>query len=212
MRRILLIGLCAMVLAAMVPAVLAADEKGPDTRNYKGAVTSGTQAGDLVNTQVFDRRLSVTYTGNCAATSSDSSNNGTAYQVFQFHSPGGQMADIWTTQSGTLTDSVIFIYCDPFNPLSPDLNLVAWDDDDGAGLMSAITTADGVQLQPNTTYNLVVTGYFPTSLGTYTVDLGGDLVFGPAAPIPSVNTWGLAALAAILGAAGFLALRSRLWA
>lgn len=206
MRRLFLIGLCVMALAVTVPA---ADEKSPDTRDYRGAVAAGSQAGNLVNTQVYDRVFSVIYNGTCAATSSDSSQNGTAYQVFQFHSPSGQMADIWTSQTGTLTDSVIFVYCDPFNPLTPSQNLVAWDDDDGAGMMSAITPADGVQLQPNTTYNLVVTGFSPTSTGTYTVDLGGDLVFGPAAPIPSVNTWGLAALAAILGAAGFLAIRSR---
>lgn len=208
MRRTLLIVLAAaLLMTAFVPA--AAGEKQPDGANYTITNRTDTVAGNLTGSPVFNRRWDVTLGLACNATSSDSASNGQSYQVFNFYSPGGQLADI-ATVAGTLTDSYIFIYCNPFNPAAPDQNLVFADDDDGPDLMSAITPADGVQLTANTQYQLVVCGYSSSSLGTYTLNLGNDLVFGtpgPPPPVPTVNRWGLFALVGALALAGFFLLR-----
>jgi hypothetical protein len=172
------------------------DVKPADTVNYHISNRADSVDGDIDGSVLFDRRFSVTYDGTCDASSTDSSNDDVGYQVFQMYSPSGEDADVTVTLD-TLEDSTLFLYCG-FDPANPDLNLVAWDDDDGPGLGSAFLPGDGFALAASTTYDLVVASYGTGDNGAFTVDLGGDLVFGlgceePAIvePLPPVGDTGI---------------------
>ncbi len=210
-----------VALVTVVPLVASADaggEKAPDTTEFTlgSGSRSDTTTGNLDGSQVFDRRWDVTYDGTCNATSNDSSQDGVSYQAFAIHSTATENLVAEVT-SGALSDSVLFLYCDPFDPANPDQNLVAWDDDDGTGFLSAFTDADGYQIQANTTYYLVVTGWGPSDQGTFTLNLGGTAVFGAAgAPtpqaepgVPAMTPWGLAAFLLTVAGVGLLLLRRR---
>ena len=72
-------------------------------------------------------------------------------------------------------DTVIYIYCDPFDANDATLNGVFMDDDDGAGLNSAIVVADGVTLTPGNDYWLVVCGYWSAQFGTYSISTSDNV-------------------------------------
>ena len=65
-------------------------------------------------------------------------------------------------------DTVIYIYCDPFDPMDPTVNAVYMDDDDGEGLYSATFAANGVTLTPGLDYWFIICSYSST-IGTYSV-------------------------------------------
>jgi len=65
-------------------------------------------------------------------------------------------------------DTVIYIYCDPFDAMDPTVNGVYMDDDDGVGLHSAIFAANGVTLTPGNDYWFIICSY-STTFGTYSV-------------------------------------------
>jgi hypothetical protein len=199
--------LMAALLSSMVFAQFNDSEKGRDVLEYQVPNRAGSVSGDIDGSQTFNRRYLVSLDLTCFATSSDSINDGVGYQVFDLTAPGGEALEASTT-AGTLSDSVMFIYCD-FDPMSPEANLVFWDDDDGAGLMSAISAIDGVVL-PAGTYKLVVSGYSSSDLGTYTLDVGGNYTIaaaGTASSVPTMSEWGMMALAVLLAMGGVLYLR-----
>ena len=221
MKRCSLVLIAAIVVATPLAGFADVSEKTADTQDYtmpEGS-RSDTTAGDIDGTNTFDRVYSVNYDGTCSATSTDSGNDGVGYEVFAFHSPATENLDALVTL-GTLGDSVMFVYCDPFDPLNPAANLLAWDDDGGAGLASAITPADGYSITADTTYYMVISGYSSSHLGTYTLDLGGSFVFGVAQlptptpipgdrPIPTLGRSGMIAMVLLLACAAFLFLRRR---
>lgn len=146
----------------------------------------------------------------CNATSTFSGSGvGVSYQVFEFYSPSGEVADLEVT--GGLGDSVLSIYCD-FDPANAAANLAAYDDDGAGNLLSAITPADNLVLEPNISYFAVVSTFSPGDFGTFDLVLGGDLVFGspiptvvpPAAPIPTLSEWGIIILSSLLMGLGIL--------
>lgn len=65
-------------------------------------------------------------------------------------------------------DTVIYLYCDPFDPMDPTVNGIYMDDDDGEGLLSAITYDNGVTLMPGYNYYFIICSYSST-MGTYSV-------------------------------------------
>lgn len=165
--------------------------------------TSGVLDG---SSPTYNRIFSGDVDPDCNATSTFSGTGvGVSYASYAFYSPAGEVADIEVT-SFTGGDTVLSIYCE-FDPLDASLNLVAYDDDGGSGLLSAITPADNVILQPNTTYYLVFSTFSPGNPGTFEISLGGDLLFGSAslsAPesIPFMGNWGLIFLSVLVGLAG----------
>ncbi len=201
-----------MACAAMVVLVAGAayaDEKSPDTVEYSVLVDADSTPGNVDGSTTFDRRYSVTYDGSCSATSLDSGADGVAYQVFEMWSPVAEALEAEVVL-GTLGDSVLFVYCDPFDALNPAANLFAWDDDDGVGYGSAITPADGYMIAADTQYYLVVTGYGDDDFGDYTLTLGGDAVLGAIqqptptpgpmgpTPVPTLSHGGMIALILVL--------------
>lgn len=194
-----------------------ADVKGPNLERSVQPGPNGnvTVSGNLDGSATYDRQFLVTYDGSCAAASSDSGNDGTSYQTYSVYSPSGQNMQAEVVLN-SLPDSVLFVYCDPFDPLNPATNIRAWDDDGGVGFGSAIVAADGVAMVPNEVYTLVVTGFGPTDLGTYDLVLGGDLEFGtPGTPLaearelPTLSWQATLLLLVGLGIAGTFILRRR---
>jgi hypothetical protein len=194
----------------MMGGLAVAAEKGPDTQEYSisQASRSANIAGSIDGSMTFNRQAGVAYDGTCAAASSPSGVGvGVGYQVYTIVSPSGQDLDA-EVALGTLGDSYLFLYCDPFDPLLPATNLVAGNDDGGVGLGSAITPADGVALAAGVPYQLVVTTFSPGDTGTYNLILGGDIVmYNPT--IPTLNGMGLAVLGLLLTAVSFLSARRR---
>lgn len=193
LKKIFLLSLLSTTAFALSP------EKVADTREYSISVAnrSDTTSGNLDGSQTFDRRFDDGVSAGCDYVSQDSSQNGVSYQVFEFYTPTGENADIEVTfpTGSTLTDSVLFVYCS-FDPNSPADNMRGIDDDGGTGFASAITPADGMLLDANTTYYAVVAGFSATQQGEFNLVLGGDLVFGraplPAPPVvPAFDNYGL---------------------
>lgn len=199
-------------LSLLFGAFASASEKESvsDLENGVRGVANATMSGNLTGSQTFDRRFLVTYDGTCAASSDDSSNDGTPFQVFPIYSPTGQAADI-EVSLGSLGDSVLFIYCDPFDETAPASNIRAWDDDDGVGFGSAIVPADGVMLEAGVQYFAVVAGFTPSSTGTFDISLGGDIEFGSplpeSTPVPIDSTWTLLVLVVMLSGIGLVVIR-----
>ena len=71
-------------------------------------------------------------------------------------------------------DTVIYIYCDPFDAMDPTVNGVYMDDDDGVSLNSAIFAANGVTLTPGNDYWFVICSY-STTIGTYSVQTSDNV-------------------------------------
>lgn len=65
-------------------------------------------------------------------------------------------------------DTVIYLYCDPFDPMAPTENAIYMDDDDGEGLLSAITADNGVTLTPGNDYWFIICSYSST-MGLFSV-------------------------------------------
>jgi len=206
---------CAAVLM-LAAGFAVATEKTPDHSEYSVLVEADTTPGNLDGSNTFDRRYGVVYDGTCAATSSDSSFDGSSYEVFPIWSPVGEALEAEVVL-GSLGDSLLFLYCDPFDPMAPADNLVANDDDGGVGLGSAFTPADGYMIDANTQYYLVVCGFSDTNLGDYTLTMGGSAVFGqPAtptpegpAPVPATSRTGMIILVVALVLVAFVLLRNR---
>jgi len=88
-----------------------------------------------------------------------------AYDVFDFHvSANGTYSIESTAFSAAGSDTFLYLYGGAFNPASPLTNLLALDDDSGAGSLSLINST----LLANTQYHLVFAAYYNGDLGTYT--------------------------------------------
>lgn len=87
------------------------------------------------------------------------------YDVYGFYvTAAGTYSMEATTFSENSSDTFFALYKDAFDPRAALSNLLAVDDDSGAGLLSLITTV----LQANVQYYLVLSGFGNGMLGTYT--------------------------------------------
>ncbi len=196
-------------------SVNATEKTATDTLNYSipESIKSATVSGNLDGTNTFDRVFGDGVDSGCAHPSTDSGNDGVSYQVFEFHSPSGQAADMEVVLTG-LPDSLLFVYC-AFDPLSPMNMLAGLNDDDGIGFGSAIVPADGLILVAGVSYFAVVSGFGTGDMGTFDLVLGGDLLLGPvvvAAPpvMVPVNSWtSLILMFLALIAIGFVSIRKK---
>ena len=58
-----------------------------------------------------------------------------------------------------IEDTTLAVYCAQFNPEDPQENLLAYDDDDGDGALSAFSASDGVTLTPGEIYVVVLSPF-----------------------------------------------------
>jgi hypothetical protein len=77
-----------------------------------------------------------------------------------------------------LSDTVITLYCDPFDPMDPLHNIVAYDDDGGDGLYSAFFDTDGATMTAGDPYWLVLSTFSAGDTGDYDICLEGNVTVG----------------------------------
>jgi hypothetical protein len=147
----------------------------------------------------FDRMAADAFTSSpaCELPAFDSGYDGCAYAVLPFHSEvGGDFTAQVEPAFTTMQDSVLYLYCAPFDPQDPGKNLVAYNDDFRGGLLSALGPALSLSLVPDYTYYLVIAtfnGIRPgeegegdagenPDLGAYTVCLAPGYTFGEYSP------------------------------
>ena len=229
MKKIVLMFCGLAIITAPAVNFATVQEKTADTMEYRMPDTSRSDSttGTLDGSATYDRVWGVNYDGTCNASSSDSASNGSSYLSFAIHTTADENLDaVVSASSGGLDDTVMFVYCDPFDPANPSANVVAWDDDGGTGYLSAISPADGVAITADTTYYLVIAGYSSSQLGDFTLDLGGTAVFGVAqqptptpvptatpagpSPIPTAGQRGLAVMMVLLVIGAVVILRRRM--
>jgi hypothetical protein len=169
-----------------------AQEKTPDKSEYVIQSRAASIPGNLVGPATYNRLQEFVH-ATCddgAGEVLSGAGNAVFYDVYQIHSVAGEVLTATATADPTF-DSYLALYCGPFNPANPFTNALAGDDDDGPGFDAAFTPGDNITLLPNTTYYLVVTSFANGESGAYTLELGGGVVLGPAAPLVPVSNWAL---------------------
>lgn len=135
--------------------------EGVESDTYSGSLTAASPTWD----RIFGSAVDLT----CNAAMSDSSNDGQYYEEIpiQVTATENLEAEVISFTGG---DTVIALYCDPFDPANPGLNAIAYDDDDGVGTLSAFVAGDGITLQPGNTYYLVFSTFSGAVVGDFTIN------------------------------------------
>jgi hypothetical protein len=110
----------------------------------------------------------------CGLITNDSSNDGMGYAVFEIQVSEPEDLAVSVVAGGTtISDTILYLYCDPFDPLQPANNLIATADDilPGQDLLSAFTPARDIMLTPGQSYFLVLTGFTAEDLGTFELEI-----------------------------------------
>jgi len=188
--------------------------------NVLGGATSTT--GSLIGQATYDRILTGDVQNDCTATSTVSGVGvGIEFAVIPINSPTGATLVASLDNPGTdIGDTVLSLYCDPFESTMPQANLVAYNDD-AVGLISAFDGGEGIVLAPDTTYFLVVSLFSPTTIGggNYELTVGGlnpgeEVLLGafapaPAISVPSLSTVGMLLLLMTIGLVAAYSLRRK---
>ena len=88
------------------------------------------------------------------------------YETFEVTVPS---AGSYVFKCDSPIDSYGSLYSDSFSPASPDMNMIAFDDDTGGSGQFQITA----DLQPDVTYTLVATTYSAAITGPFSVTTSG---------------------------------------
>jgi hypothetical protein len=179
-----------MSLALALPAM--AGEKSLDTVDIKSGPSSFQSiSGTLdANSPVYDRIHGTVADSDCGAPVFDSVNNGMAFDIQCVEVTDANPIEIVLDSGQTnISDTVLTLYCDPFDPVAPWLNVVAFDDDDGVGTLSALSAADDIRLVPGREYWIVVSTYGAGMHGSFTVQMS-DNVFPCGGVAVDGATWG----------------------
>lgn len=132
----------------------------------------------------------------CDLAAFDSGYDDTAYEVHPFYSAtGGAFTAHLDPNGTTMQDSVLYLYCAPFDAEQPGKNLVAYNDDFQGTLLSGFGPNLEITLVPKYTYYLVIATFnrisvpieeteepFNPDLGSYTLCLGPGFSFGEFTP------------------------------
>lgn len=212
------------VAFAQISAGPAIDEKANQAPKNPAAVASilegvATFSGSLTGGPTYDRIFTSDVQNDCTATSTFSgSGTGVEYAMVPIYSPTGATLVGTLDNPGTdIDDTVLSLYCDPFDPANADLNLVGYNDD-FSGLISGFDGTEGIVLAPNTQYFLVVSLFSPGDIGGGNFELavgglngGEEVVFGSPLPearaVPTLGFAGMAVLVLVLAACSVVALR-----
>lgn len=103
------------------------------------------------------------------------------YDVYCIQVSDTQPIEIWTAPTDGQFDTVLYLYCDPFDPMNSTENCVTVDDDNGDGLLSYIGAITTITLTPGLNYYVVVCGYSASSLGNYLIQTSDNVGLCPVA-------------------------------
>ncbi len=127
---------------------------------------------------------------NCGAETSDSANDGMYYDVYCLQVDDTKPIELVLDASGTdITDTVLTLYCNPFDPMNPDQNVIAFDDDSGVAVLSAITASKQVALEMGQEYWLVISTYGAGMTGNYLIQKSSN-VYDCGVVATESTTWG----------------------
>jgi hypothetical protein len=175
---VLVVGLMMASIVVAQPPSEIEDLKGGKLLGVDRPLAGPSVVGTLdAGSPTWDRIFTGDIDLNCNATSSDSGNDGMAYAQIPFEVTNTDPITVEVNAAGTtLADTVIALYCDPFDSGLPAENLVAYDDDGGTGLFSAFTLADNLTLTPGNTYHLILSTFTVSDFGDYQVDFSDNVV------------------------------------
>jgi len=126
----------------------------------------------------------------CGAEVLDSVNDGMYYDILCLQVDDNQPIELIVAAEGTdIIDTVLTLYCSPFDPLFPDQNVVAFDDDSGLNTLSAFTLSDNIVLSPGSEYWLVISTFGANMTGNYVIQPSGN-VYDCGAVGDEDTSWG----------------------
>ncbi len=177
----------------LVAGVAQAVEKQPDLMNAaaKATLNPPTSGSLTLASGTYDRiYTSGTVDAQCGAEAFDSANDGMYYDVYCLQVDDTNPIELILDANGTnIIDTVLTIYCSPFDPMHPELNVVAFDDDSGESTLSAITAAQNVALIEGQEYWLVISSYGANMTGDYVIQKSGN-VYDCGVVTNELATWG----------------------
>lgn len=168
----------ALLLVLTLVGGVAWAEKLPDVNDavppsQARIVFSGTLSA---SSPVYDRIYGGLVSLDCQSNVYDSSMNGQYYEVFCMRVTNTDPIEIWVDANGTnISDTVMTLYCEPFDPSQPQLNVISYDDDDGPGLLSAFLLADNIHLVPGTNYYLVFSTFSSAVTGDFVIQTSDNV-------------------------------------
>lgn len=168
-----------LIALMLVAGAAFAGEKEIDNQNAlpnagSRAVLSGTLDD---NSATYDRVFGGSVSLECASEVVDSSSDGQHMELFCIQVSDSEAIEIIVDpELTTIGDTVMTLYCDPFDIADPSLNVVSYDDDGGDGLLSAFVVEDGITLTPGNTYFLLIAGYNSTHLGDFSINTSANVI------------------------------------
>jgi len=161
-----------IILLTLLIAGVAFAEKVPDVDEARPildsrAVFSGTLDA---NSETWNRFFGGSVSLECMSEVIDSSTDGQYYEVFCIMTTDMEPIEVVVDPDGTtIGDTVMALFCDPFNVDDPMTNVVSYDDDGGEGLLSAFLPADGITLTPGDTYWLLLSTFGAGAMGDFVI-------------------------------------------
>jgi hypothetical protein len=182
-----------LAFALMITAVAAySEDKRPDTKNAILTPVRVPIVGELTEASPqYGRTLPGGPDLMCNA-NPGISDAGTAvyYAVHCFEVTDETPIQLILNDGGSsIEDTFLTLYCEPFDPLLPSDGVIIADDDDGDGLLSAVTLDDNVHLVPGSQYLIVISTFGNGTTGTYRIDASYNVAECGATPVSSA-TWG----------------------
>ncbi len=168
-----------LALSLLIAAPLLAGEKPLDlsetaTLDAPGISFTGTLDD---SSPTWDRIYASGVDLTCSLQANDSGNDGEYYAEFCFRVTDTDTVTFVVDPGLTnISDTVVAIYCDPFDAATPAANLVSYDDDGGDGYLSAFVPADGIVLVPGNDYHLVLSTYQPGDTGEFVISASANVV------------------------------------
>lgn len=173
--------LCGGVPAAQTVNVIVNPTVIPTVGNYtvcqNGTVPSGKGLAVL---QLISSTVNGTLTISSPTFTRPTTSSSSYYKAYTFEAPSTGIANFEVINASLSdgTDTYLYLYQNSFDPLNPNTNLIASDDDSGVGLYSLISES----ITQGTTYILVFTIYSDGLTGTFSLQSNFSI-------FSSVNSW-----------------------
>jgi len=185
--------LCVLLLLTAGNAL--AREKTPDMMDFAARASAAfnpPESGSLtVMSSTYDRIYNLgAVDAQCGAEAIDSENDGMYYDLYCLQVDDTNPIELVLDAGGTnIADTVLTLYCALFDPLNPELNVVAFDDDSGEATLSALTAAHDIRLDPGQEYWLVISTYGADMTGNYLLQKSSN-VYDCGAVANDRASWG----------------------